>query len=303
MGEPTGYPGGHRSGVAQQTEASSSTSSRALDLEGNGAHAQDHRLHPEVAPSRQLLPDLLGRAHEPALPPIVRGPFRRARRAGRSPASARSGGADRPRPRRRARRGRATATRSPGRARRRRTPAPAPRAAPGRRRASTPSRCSSRRRGRPRPAAPGRPCPPRTAAAGAPGARAGRPPRARARWYAPANVCGSPPMRPPTTSSASRRRSTRAPGGGIGHADRLVVGLVPARAETDVETAARDPVERGERLGEHRRGAQRLEQHQRAEAHAGDGARPARRAWTPARTRRSGWRARRTWRGRGTGGR
>src|SRR5581483_1705724 len=48
-------------------------------------------------------------------------------------------------------------------------------------------------------------------------------------------------------------------------ADRVVVGLVPARAETDVDATAADPVERRERLREDRRRAQHLAHHERPE--------------------------------------
>ena len=67
-------------------------------------------------------------------------------------------------------------------------------------------------------------------------------------------------------------RSSRKPGDGIVHADRLVLRLVPAGAEPDVEAAAAHPIERGERLGEHRRRPQRLAEHERAEPHVGDAA-------------------------------
>ena len=49
------------------------------------------------------------------------------------------------------------------------------------------------------------------------------------------------------------------------HADGGVLGLVPAGADADVDPAAGDAVERGERLGEHRRRPQRLAEHERAE--------------------------------------
>ena len=54
------------------------------------------------------------------------------------------------------------------------------------------------------------------------------------------------------------------------HADRVVLGLVPTRAETDVEPTTADAVERRERLGEHRRRPQRFAHHERAEADVDD---------------------------------
>src|SRR5215218_3582581 len=54
--------------------------------------------------------------------------------------------------------------------------------------------------------------------------------------------------------------------------DGLVLGGIPAGAETDVEPAIADAVEGGEGLGEHRRWPQRLARDQRAETGTGDGA-------------------------------
>ena len=73
-------------------------------------------------------------------------------------------------------------------------------------------------------------------------------------------------------SSASRSRAMPLTRGRHREADGLVVGLVPPGAETDVEPAVRDEVERRERLREHRGGTQRLAQHERAEPRARDGA-------------------------------
>jgi hypothetical protein len=55
-------------------------------------------------------------------------------------------------------------------------------------------------------------------------------------------------------------------------ADGFVLGLVPSGAEPDVEPAAADAIERGQRLGEHGRRPQRLTRHERAEAGPGHGA-------------------------------
>ena len=141
----------------------------------------------------------------------------------------------------------------------------------------------------------------RRAAAAPPAARCARRPRGGS---APSNVHGPPPSSPRTTSTASRSRASRSPGRRHRHADRLVLGLVPARAEADVEPAAADAVERGERLREHRRRPQRLAEHERAEPRPRhDAARSAASVDDRVEARRGDPAARRTWRGRGTGGR
>ena len=90
------------------------------------------------------------------------------------------------------------------------------------------------------------------------------------------SVNGPPPNSPFTTSIASARRGESLARARHLHADRFVLGFVPTRAEPDVESAAAHPVERRERLGEHRRRPQRLAEHERAEPHARARAGPAR---------------------------
>ena len=54
-------------------------------------------------------------------------------------------------------------------------------------------------------------------------------------------------------------------GAGHVHAERGVLGFVPAGTHPDVEAAAADAIDRRQRLRQHRRGPQRLERDERAE--------------------------------------
>ena len=214
------------------------------DVERDRPDAEDQGLDAEPGPGRGLLPHLLDGADEPTDPPLVEGHARRAPRAGCSPGAARSGGPGRARSRRRARRAPATATPSPGSRPTRRTP-----------RSSTssrsrycsgvhaqhvfhPSACSATSRSSRSPLPPmntgGRGC---CTAAGRFARGGGAVERAVERD-------GPPPGRASrsTIVTASRSRAGARPAAEV-HADRRVLGLVPSRADADVEPAAGEAVE------------------------------------------------------------
>ena len=225
---------------------------------------------PSASHSPHLRAHLVDRADEPADPErrevdtVEHARRRAARAAGRSAVR------DRARPRRTARRARACATSSPDRDRSARTRRRAPAAVRGTRRASTPSTCSNRRRGAPRAAAAGRPCRRRTRAAAAAARAPGR--LVRVERAVVRAVVGERTTAEQTLHDLERVDEPVEPLARARHlhAERLVLGLVPARAEPDVEPAAAHAVERRQRLGQHRRRPQRLEQHERPEPHAGN---------------------------------
>ncbi len=290
---------------SRRAPASSSRSSTAVDRERDRPEPDDQRLDPELGPGRRLLPDLLDRPDQPAHPPLRRGSTASSTPGGVWPGAARSAGRGRLRPRRTARRGRATATPSPDRGRPPRTPARARRDARGRRRASRPSRCSSRRPPRPTSASSRSPLPP-TKIGGVGSLHRGRLVHAPSSAVVTAVERARPSAEQAATAPAiaSREPGQALPRRRHVHADRRVLGLVPPGADADVEPAAADAVEGGERLGEHGGGAERLAEHERAEARARhDRAASAASVDDRIEARRAGRAGRRTSRRRGRGGR
>ena len=252
-----------------RASARSSTSSGAPTWNGTAPTPEDQGLDPELGPGRGLLPHLLDGADQPAHPPLVeRRPVEDPGRGVRPQAleaprqvrlvlAAQRVEPERSPDRRRIRPGRSHAASSTssrsryclGRPRPARVPAVGdvdreldePVALP----ADEHRRARPLHRGRLVHRAVGPVVPP---VERAPDRRSGRASRSRSRPPRAAGRAG-----PPATGSPSRSPRTRAR---------------TSRRRADVEAAAGDPVERRERLGEHRRGPQRLAEHQRPESRA-----------------------------------